>query len=85
MKYLLALVFIIALSGCTNLPEVSAKRIHYQSSFPIGGTTIDMSGVVVTETEVKADSYKRSSRWWYFAQDVEIEGYSRVRKPEPLK
>ncbi len=79
MKTLLALAVLTLLSGCTQLPDVSAKRIHYQSSYPIGGTTIDMEGVTVTDAEVKADKYVRKSRWWYIAQDVEIDGYSRQR------
>lgn len=83
MKKILPILCIVALlSGCANLPEVSAKKIHYQSSFPIGGTTIDMTGVEVTPTEVKAESYKRTSRWWYVSQDVEIDGYSRIRKTD---
>jgi len=83
MKKILPIICVVALlSGCANLPEVSAKKIHYQSSFPIGGTTIDMTGVEVTPTEVKAESYRRSSHWWTVSQDIEIDGYSRVRKPD---
>ncbi len=74
---LLVLLFVTA--GCANLPEVGAKRVHYQSSYPIGGTTIDMTAVEVTDTHVKAETYSRHSRWWYFSQDVEIDGYSRQR------
>lgn len=69
------------LTGCNRIPAISAKSIHYESTYPIGGSTIDITGVEVTDTEVKAATYKRKSRWWYVSQDVQIEGYSRKRTP----
>lgn len=71
---------IALLTGCNRVPEINAKRVFYDSSYPIGGSTIEIKGVEVTETEVKAESYHRKSKWWGFTQDVVIEGYSRKRE-----
>lgn len=77
---ILALAAIAALlTGCRTIPAVSARSIHYESSYPIGGSTIDATGVVVTDTHVKVEKYSRKSRWWYVNQDVRIEGYERAR------
>jgi len=67
------------LTGCTHVPAINAKRVFYDSSYPIGGSTIEIKGVEVTETEVKAESYHRKSKWWGFTQEVIVEGYSRER------
>jgi len=67
------------LTGCNSIPAITADKIHYQSSYPIGGSTIDVSNVKVSETTVSIGKYKRTSRWWYVTQDVEVEGYSRER------
>jgi hypothetical protein len=84
MKTAIQLLMITALlalfTGCQiRVPAIKAKTIHYQSSYPIGGTTVDIVGVDVTDTEVKAEKYTRKSRWWYVTQDVEVTGYSRKR------
>lgn len=84
MKATIQLLMIAALlalfTGCNRLPLVNAKSIKYESSYPVGGSSIEMTGVQVTDTEVKAETYKRKSRWWGVTQDVEITGYSRKRE-----
>ncbi len=79
MKFLMLAALLSLLTGCKTLPAISAKSIHYQSSYPIGGSTIDAQDVQVTDTQVKVGKYKRTSRWWYVTQDVEITDYSRDR------
>jgi chitodextrinase len=79
MKLFMIAALLSLLTGCNRIPAIKAESIHYQSSYPIGGTTIDISNVDVTDTEVKAEKYTRKSRWWYVTQDVEIKGYSRQR------
>ena len=82
-KSLLALMLFALLSlltGCARLPQVTAKSLRYESSYPVGGTTITMTDVEVTPTEVKAATYTRKSRWWWINQDIQIEGYSRKRE-----
>jgi hypothetical protein len=79
IKFIMISALLSFITGCNRLPMVNAKSIRYESSYPIGGTVIEMTGVSVTDTEVKADTYKRKSRWWYVNQDIVIEGYSRKR------
>ena len=85
---LLMLSFLSALAGCASLPEINAKSVSYESSYPIGGTSIQLYEVEVTPTEVKAAKYRRVTKLWGFTQTVEIEGYRRERgtdrKPETL-
>lgn len=77
----IAVVTLLALAsgGCASLPEVSAKRIRYESSYPIGGTSLEAENVVVTEDTVSAGRYKRTSKFWGVSQTVEIDEYSRNR------
>jgi len=72
-------------TGCNRLPAINAKSIRYESSYPVGGSVIEITGVSVTDTEVKADTYKRKSRWWGVTQDITIEGYSRKRTPADVE
>lgn len=86
MKTKLKLVMIASilslLTGCNRIPAIKAQRVFYDSSYPIGGSTIEIKGVDVTETQVTAESYHRKSKWWGFTQEVVIEGYSRDRKAQ---
>ena len=79
MKLIMIALILATLTGCVRVPAVKAKSIKYESHYPIGGSTIEITNVEVTETEVKAEKYYRKSRWWYVNQDVTIEGYSRAR------
>jgi hypothetical protein len=85
IKIIMLTALLAFVTGCNRLPAINAKFIRYESSYPIGGTVIEMTGVTVTETEVKADTYKRKSRWWYVNQDIVIEGYSRKRTPADVE
>lgn len=86
MKRLLAPLLLMsllsALAGCASLPEINAKSVSYESSYPIGGTSIQLADVEVTDTEVKAAKYRRVTKLWGFTQTVEIEGYRRERSPD---
>ena len=73
------------LTGCNRIPAITAKSVHYESSYPIGGSVIDIKGVEVTDTAVTAESYNRKSRWWGVTQDITIEGYSRKRDGKDAK
>ena len=66
-------------TGCNRLPAINARSIKYESSYPVGGSTIEITDVEVTDTHVKAGKYHRKSRWWGVNQDITIEGYSRKR------
>lgn len=85
MTSLLRLAMISALlallAGCGRVPAINAKLVRYESSYPIGGTSITIEGVEVTDTEVKAASYERTTKLWGFTQSVQIEGYRRERTP----
>jgi hypothetical protein len=85
IKIIMLTALLAFVTGCNRLPLVNAKSIKYESSYPIGGSTIELTGVVVTDTEVKADSYKRESRWAGFKQTITIEGYSRKRTPADVE
>ncbi len=77
---LLMIAFLLSLvTGCNRLPAVNAHSIKYESSYPCGGSTIEITDVEVTNTHVKAGKYYRKSRWWGVTQDITIEGYSRQR------
>jgi hypothetical protein len=80
-RLLLAMSLFSMLVGCTRLPEINAKLVRYDSSYPIGGTTIVIKDVEVTPTEVKAGEYSRTTKLWGFSQGVHIEGYVRERTP----
>lgn len=75
------LTFISALAGCLHLPEVTAKSIRYESSYPIGGTSIVVRDVEVTDTEVKAGEYTRTTKILGVTQSITVEGYRRERRP----
>jgi len=79
---LLMLSFFSALAGCLHLPEVTAKSIRYESSYLGGGTSVVVRDVEVTETEVKAGEYTRTTKIMGVSQSVTIEGYRRERSPE---
>jgi len=79
---LITMSLLSLLTGCTSLPAVNAKLIRYESSYPIGGTSIVLKDVEVTDTEVKAGEYSRITKMWAFSQSVHIEGYSRTRTPD---
>jgi hypothetical protein len=68
-------------SGCSRLPAVNAKLIRYDSSYPVGGTSITVKDVHVTDTEVRAAEYHRVTKLWGFSQSVMVEEYSRKRTP----
>lgn len=78
----LAMSFLSLLAGCFSLPEINADSISYESSHPVGGTSIQVSGIEVSDTEVKAARYRRVTKLWGFTQTVEIEGYRRERSPD---
>lgn len=84
----LAMSLLTFLTGCVHLPEVTAKTIRYESAYPGGGTSIVVRDVEVTDTEVKAGEYTRTTKIMGVSQTVVIEGYRRERsterKPETL-
>ena len=83
-RLVISLALISLTSGCYSLPSGSVDSVHYQSSYPIGGSTIDASDVQITDKEVKIGKYTRKSRWWYFTQDFDMTGYVRDRKANEI-
>lgn len=87
---LLAMSLLSFLAGCVQLPEVTAKAIRYESSYPVGGTSIVVRDVEVTDSEVKAGEYTRTTKIFGVTQSITVEGYRRERrieaaaKPSPL-
>ena len=81
MRLIMLLTLLSLLTGCHRLPAVNAKLIRYESSYPIGGTSIVVKDVAVTATEVTAGEYTRTTKLWGVSQSVHIEGYSRHRDP----
>lgn len=79
---LIAMSLFSLLAGCLRLPEVNAKLIRYDSAHPLGGTTVVVRDVEVTETEVKAAEYTRTTKVFGVSQSVIVEGYRRARRPE---
>ena len=79
---LLMLTFLSALAGCLRLPEVTAQSIRYESAHPLGGTSVLIRDVEVTEQEVKAGEYTRTTKIMGFTQSVTVEGYRRDRRPD---
>lgn len=84
MKPILAmslLSILASVTGCQTIPPITTKRATYDSSYPIGGTNIEVDNVEVTDTKITIGKYKRVSKWGWFGQTVTVEGYSRDRKP----
>jgi hypothetical protein len=81
-RALMLMSLLALITGCHRLPAVNAKLIRYESSYPIGGTSIVVKDVEVTEGEVKAGEYTRTTKLWGVSQSVHIEGYSRPRTPD---
>ncbi len=79
LRLLMLALIATLLAGCAKLPAVNAKLIRYESSYPIGGSSIEVTDVEVTDTEVKAGSYKRTTKMWGVSQSITVEGYSRPR------
>lgn len=77
---IVAVLCVLSWGGC-SMPAVSAKRITYDSSYPIGGSSIEADGVAVTENRVQISKYRRVSKWGWFSQTVTVEEYSRERAP----
>ena len=85
MKIRLTISFLVlaTLTGC-QIPAVSAKKARYDSAYPIGGTSISVDNAKVTKDEVDIGHYKRVTKWGWFSQTIEVEGYKRPREASEI-
>lgn len=72
----LALLVLLTLTGCGSLPSVNATKFTYDSSYPIGGTSIDARDIRRNDTTTDVGFYKRITKLWGFSQTVTLEGLS---------
>lgn len=80
-ELLIACVIVLGSVGCSRIPAINAKLVRYESSYPIGGSSITIKDIETTPAEVKAGEYHRVTKLWGFSQSVAIEGYARQRTP----
>jgi hypothetical protein len=87
MKKLL-LVPLFFLAGCmTNyrLPEVQGERIVYHRTDPLGGTTIEATGVKVTKTFVTADHASWNTVYPQWSIQLSVDNFKQRRDPADKK
>lgn len=81
-KFLIALTALL-LAGCASkfdLPPVEGARFTYVRSDPLGGTTIEATGVKITETDISAEHASWSTKYPQFSVQLSVDGYHQVRE-----
>lgn len=81
----LAFTALCLTSGCRTftLPEVQGESLVYHSSNPLGGTSIEATGVRVTKTFIKAESASWTTTYPQWTVHLAVKGYKQRRdKPD---
>lgn len=88
-KITLLALLALCLTGCVSqkytLPNVSGEAVTYSRTDPLGGTQIEATNVVVTDTEVRADTASWNTTYPSFTVKLTVKGYKRVRSLEDKK
>lgn len=86
-----ALLFVALFAqGCGSranysLPNVSGESVVYSRTDPLGGTQIEATNVVVTDSEVRADTASWNTIYPSFSVKLAVKGYKRERTKEDKK
>lgn len=84
-KLIILALMALCLTGCASnyrLPNVSGDSVVYSRNDPLGGTQIEATNVVVTETEVRADTASWNTTYPSFSVKLSVKGYKRERSAE---
>ena len=82
---IIGVLCLLALTGCASsykLPNVSGDSVVYSRTDPLGGTQIEATNVVVTPTEVRADTASWNTTYPSFSVKLTVKGYKRERTKE---